>query len=335
MISSNDASEVNPSRSARDASSAARPAVDHLHDRRIRLPSDQPDRPVAGHSAQRVDLLAHGRAQPGHGQRAPGPDRLRVDGRGPQAAPHRRPGGGEPVPHRLGHGEDRLLTDERLAQDAREEARRRLVGPPRPDADGGQPDADAVDEAAAGVVGEQELTDRLLRAVAGQRCGSEVLRRHVGQRSTEHRDRGGEDQPRSVPVDRVRGADRLEQCTGAVEVDPVAVVEVGLGLTGDDGGQVEDHVRPAGDDPLRRTGYGQVCRPAGRRSTPAGRCVRFHEVDQAEPADLGVVVQPSVAGQTGDELPADHPGRADHGDVHVLRAHQAATGALLDHCCAP
>ena len=52
-------------------------------------------------------------------------------------------------------------------------------------------------------------------------------------------------------------------------------------------------------------------------SQPAGAS-GSHEVDQAELADLGVVVQPSVADHPGNELPADHPGRADHGDVHAL-----------------
>ena len=73
------------------------------------------------------------------------------------------------VPHVLGDRQHRLLAVQRLADDAGEEARRRLVGLAGPHADRRQPDADAVEEAAPGVVGKQQFADRLLRAVAGER----------------------------------------------------------------------------------------------------------------------------------------------------------------------
>ena len=50
-----------------------------------------------------------------------------------------------------------------------------LFGLPRTDANGGQPDPDAVNETASGVVGQQELPDRLLGAVAGERRDLEIL----------------------------------------------------------------------------------------------------------------------------------------------------------------
>jgi hypothetical protein len=68
-----------------------------------------------------------------------------------------------------GTWQHRFLADQRLAQDAGEEAGRGLVRFPRADADGGQPDSDAVEEAASGVIGQQELPDRLLDAVAAER----------------------------------------------------------------------------------------------------------------------------------------------------------------------
>ena len=54
-----------------------------------------------------------------------------------------------------------------------------LLGLPGRTHDGRQPDADAVDEAAARVVGEQQLADRLLRAVGGQRREMEIVRDRV------------------------------------------------------------------------------------------------------------------------------------------------------------
>ena len=55
-----------------------------------------------------------------------------------------------------------------------------LFGVARPHADGRQPDADAVEEALAGVVGEQQLADRLLRAVGRQRRVVELVVDRVG-----------------------------------------------------------------------------------------------------------------------------------------------------------
>ncbi len=44
----------------------------------------------------------------------------------------------------------------------------------------------------------------------------------------------------------------------AVEIDPVALVEFGLGLAGDDGGEMEDHFRPMGDQRFRGAGIGEI-----------------------------------------------------------------------------
>ena len=89
--------------------------------------------------------------------------------RGPIAAPsmpgrmdqeiHRRARAGMRVHDDRGTGRMASCAGQRLADDAGEEARRRLVGLARPHADGRQPDADAVEEAAPRIVGKDQLAD--------------------------------------------------------------------------------------------------------------------------------------------------------------------------------
>ena len=98
---------------------------------------------------------------------------------------------------------------ERLAEDAGEEAGGRLVGLARPDADRRQANADAIEKALPGIVGKQQLADRLLRAVAGQRRREELVADGLGERRAEHRDRRGEHHPRLVADAFL--ADRLEE----------------------------------------------------------------------------------------------------------------------------
>ena len=76
---------------------------------------------------------------------------------------------GVPVAHGVRDRQDRFLADEGLADDVGEEARGCLVRRARTDADRRQADADAVDEALAAVIGEQQFRDLLLRAVARKR----------------------------------------------------------------------------------------------------------------------------------------------------------------------
>ena len=144
---------------------------------------------------------------------------------------------------------------QRLAHDVGEEARRRLVGLARPHADGGQADADAVDEALAAVVGDQQLADVLLRAVGGERRVEELVADGVGERRAEHGNGAGKHQPRLV----AGLAHRLQQAARAVHVDAVALVEVLLGLARDDRREMEDRIR---------AGRRAACRP---RPPPADR----------------------------------------------------------------
>ena len=64
--------------------------------------------------------------------------------------------------------------------------------------------------------------------------------RHV---AAEDGERAGEDEARPA----AGGAHRLEQLAGAVEIDPRAEVEVGLGVGADDGGQMPDQVGVGGE----------------------------------------------------------------------------------------
>lgn len=149
---------------------------------------------------------------------------------------------GVPVANAFRHRQNRFLTNQRLAQDIGEEAgssRIRLAGT---NADGRQANADAVEETATAIVGEQQLADRFLRAIAGQRRGVELIRDRIGERRTEDGDRRGEDHSRLVTVLAVGNADGVEEITRAIEIDAVALVEIKFGFTGYDGSKMKDHI---------------------------------------------------------------------------------------------
>ena len=218
------------------------------------------------------------------------------------------------MPDRLGNRQDRLLPDQRLAQDAREEPGRGLVRSPRTDADGGQPDPDAVDEAAPGVVGQQQLPDRLLGAVAGERRVLEVLGDGVGQRRAVDRDRGREDQPGVVAA----GACATRMASSSARVPSrltrVALLEVRLGLTGHHGCEVEDQIGLARHQTLGLARRRQVGDDRLDLSSGAGRRLRRNHIGQGHPFD-GAATDVPVRHQPGGQLAADHPGRTQDQDV--------------------
>jgi hypothetical protein len=78
----------------------------------------------------------------------------------------------------------------------------------------------------------------------------------VGKRCAEHRNGGGEHQARPIAIPHM--ADRLQQQPRAIQVDAIPFVEIGLGLTGNDGGQVENHLRPAGDQLPGQPWHGKI-----------------------------------------------------------------------------
>ncbi len=184
------------------------------------------------------------------------PDRRRIHGRGVNQEADRRARRGVPVADVLGHRQHRFLAGERLAQDVGEESGSRLVGKAGTDADGRQADADAVHEAAARIVGQQQLADRLLGAVAQERRMEEFVADRFRKRRAEHRDRRGEHDPRLVAA--AGKPDRIEQHPRAVEVDAIALVEIEFGLAGDDRRQMEDHVGTIRHQLFGGTGYGEV-----------------------------------------------------------------------------
>jgi len=98
----------------------------------------------------------------------------------------------------------------------------------------------------------------------------EVVADHVGERAAEHRSRRGEHDFRAIVVARL--ADRIEQRTRAVKIDPPALVEIEFGFRRDDAGNVEDDIGPRGDERLRST---RAAKSKGTRATspanPGGR----------------------------------------------------------------
>ena len=195
----------------------------------------------------------------------------------------RRARAGVGMAHAVGDRQHRLLAGQRLADDAGEKAGRRLVGFARPHADGRQANADAVEKAAARIVGEQQFADRLLGAVGGERRQMKIVRYRVGERRAEHRDRRGENHFRLVAA--AGGADRFQQRAGAVEIDVVALLEIGFRFARHHAGEMEDHVRPACDRLRRGARGGQVagCKLDG--AGEAGGFFRRDHVDQRQPVD--------------------------------------------------
>ena len=205
---------------------------------------------------------------------------------------------------------------QRLADDAGEESRCRLVRLARAHHDARQPDADAVAEPAPGVIGEQRFADRLLRAVGGQRREMKVVGDRFRERRAENRDGGGVDEPRPIAV--AGRADRLEQRTGAVEVDAVPLVEIKLGFAGDHAGEMEDRY-PAG------ARWPAPPRPAWKDRRPPGP-----SCPQSSSAVVGMTTSSSVSlsicrplsppspDKPFGQLAPDHAGRAGDEDVHVV-----------------
>ena len=182
MISSKLVSALKPSARRALRVEVARPAGDDLDDHRIGLAPDARRRPCR----RRRGAAPRSARRPCTDR--PGMVRLR---RGPSCAVSivaawiRKPTAerGEACQWRTSSatGSTASCAGQRLADDVGEEARGRLVGLARPHADRRQADADAVEEAAPRIVGEQQLADRLLRAVAGQRRREELVADRSGK----------------------------------------------------------------------------------------------------------------------------------------------------------
>src|SRR5215208_6060339 len=227
-----------------------------------------------------------------------------------------------PVANGFGDRQDRLLSDQRLTQDARKEAGSGFVGSPRTDADGGQPDPDAVEESATGVIGEQKLSDCLLGAVAGERRFVEVLWNGIGQWSAVDSNRGSEDETRLVTAEGARRPDGLEQAPSAVEIDPVTLLEFGLSLTRHDRREMEDHIRMTLHQPVGLARRREICGDQLDPTSVACRLLREDDVGQRQPFD-GATGKVAASDQPGSKLTTDHAGRAQDQDVHNTSLPQA------------
>jgi hypothetical protein len=109
-------------------------------------------------------------------------------------------GAGMPMQHAIFDRQHRLLPGKRFANDRRKETRSRPVRLAGPHHDARQADADAVEEAAARIVGEQEFDRGLLRAVGSQRRQMKIVADGIRKGCAEHRDRRGEDEPRAIAI---------------------------------------------------------------------------------------------------------------------------------------
>ena len=178
----------------------------------------------------------------------------------------------------VGYWQDSFTAVQRLADDAREERGRGQVRFTRPDADRGQPNPDTVHEPAPGVVREQQLGDRLLRAVARQGGRAVVVADRLRIRGAEDGDRRGEDEPGPVPGP--READGVEQQPRPVQVGAVTLLKIGLCLAGDDGGQMEDDVGQAGEQLSGDAALGEIGNGALDLEARSGRCCGRDDIGQ-------------------------------------------------------
>jgi hypothetical protein len=183
---------------------------------------------------------------------------MRVEFGGMQQKSDRGAGAGKPVPYVTADRQHRFLPGERLAQDVGEEPRSRQVRLARADNDGGQPDADAVHKPPPRIVVEEQLYDRLLCTVTGQRCSEELVADRFGEWRAEHSDRRGEHQLREIGAVDALQPDRIEQQARAVKIDPVAFLEIGLRLARNDGRQVEYEIGARSNERLCCAGGGEI-----------------------------------------------------------------------------
>src|SRR6266436_3974984 len=290
----------------------ARPAIDNAHDEWIRLAPDPPRHLVSRHPLQGRDFLAAGRRKAGHGEVAARAGCRAIHGRGMDQEADRRARRGIPVPDVLRHRQHRFLAGKRFAQNVGEESGSRLVGKTGTDANGREPDADAVHKTAARIVGQQKFADRLLGAVAQQRRVKELVADRFRKRGAEHRDRRSEYDARLVAA--AGKPDRIEQHPRAVEVDPIALVEIELGLAGDDSRQMEDHIGPIRDQLFGDARNREIAgHRIDRKSRFVGLCGSNH-VLQRHAADI-TLAETSVAQQPLGQFAADHAGRAENQNV--------------------
>jgi hypothetical protein len=196
-----------------------------------------------------------------------------------------------------------------MMADRKEEAAR--LGRPGND-DGRQAQRDGVEEASAGGVCQNQLGGGLLRAVAVAGDLAGVVGQHGVLGAAEAGDRVGEHHARRFSPRSDEAAAGVHHRIGAAQVDSAAEVIVGLGLSADHRGEVEDNAG-AGRDGFRR----QVHDVAGERGDweGGGGLGRFGEVEQGQAGDR-LAAEGALGGKARGELAAEEAAAAQDGDQH-------------------
>ena len=122
-------------------------------------------------------------------------------------------------------------------------------------------------------------------------------------------------------------ADGFEQMLHALEIDAIALLEIELGFARHHAGEMEDHVRPRGEQLRGDARRRQIVGARIDLARKPGRLLRRDHVGQRELVD-GLAVQAAVLGQPLGQLAADHARRAGDENVHVL----APAIGLTCHC---
>lgn len=142
----------------------------------------------------------------------------------------------------------------------------------------------------------------------------ELIGDYGGERRAEDAARAGEDKLRHVS----RAAlvqDRFQQIAHAVEIDAVALVEIALGLAGDDRGKVEDQVRTECGEFLRHSRVARILDADRRPAREIGRQGGGRDIGEGEFANF-LAGATSLARQTFRQFPADHAGRPRDQNMH-------------------
>jgi hypothetical protein len=165
------------------------------------------------------------------------------------------------------------------------------------------------------IIRQQQLAHRLLRAVARLR-GEEILVaddvRHV---AAENRDGRGENDARPPLAALLLGPDGVEQMAHAVEVDPVALLEVGFRLARHDGGQVINDVRPGGEQAASGPWHRQIDGGAVRRANEPVRRLRRDHIRQRQMPDRGAA-EAAIRRDPLGELAPEHARAAQNHHMH-------------------
>ena len=107
----------------------------------------------------------------------------------------------------------------------------------------------------------------------------------------------------------------LEDLAGAVEIDPVALLEIRLGFAGDDGRQMEDDIGARGDGASGTAGGRDIGRLDRHLALEARRPRRFDHIHQRQARDR-LLAQPPILAEAFGQLAADHAGGTENHDMH-------------------